>query len=223
MNTSSRTPEGIPHRCQVCGRQIWIGSIAMPGDATCPHCGSLLWVDADRTEERSKKERLSQLSDLFNDVVLKSQANVVPYVMLSCFLRGMVQLSLAKAAVIWDVSDHATRMCHAHPGDHPLLKLVEQPAHARLLRTAMAAQHHNAVFVPDDELAECFGDQARSGVMLACFTTPVIRNGIVEVFQRVDTPIQARPGISVFMDQLVGILRKSVALNPPADGPTPLG
>src|SRR5262249_32654856 len=41
--TSSRTPEGTPIRCPVCGKQTRLEPTNPPGDAPCPHCGSLLW------------------------------------------------------------------------------------------------------------------------------------------------------------------------------------
>lgn len=40
---SSRTPEGSPNRCPVCGNHVWIEPSKMFGDAPCPHCGSLIW------------------------------------------------------------------------------------------------------------------------------------------------------------------------------------
>ena len=40
---SSRTPEGQPIRCPLCGKQVVIEPSALFGDATCPHCGQLLW------------------------------------------------------------------------------------------------------------------------------------------------------------------------------------
>ncbi len=43
MTISSRTPEGAPNRCPVCGNSICIEPSIPPGDAPCPHCGSLLW------------------------------------------------------------------------------------------------------------------------------------------------------------------------------------
>ena len=52
---SSRTPEGWPNRCAVCGREVRVEPSAVPvRDAVCPHCGSLvrfgkppeLWVPA---------------------------------------------------------------------------------------------------------------------------------------------------------------------------------
>jgi len=40
---SSRTPEGFPERCPVCGNEFQIDPTIPPGDAPCPSCGSLVW------------------------------------------------------------------------------------------------------------------------------------------------------------------------------------
>jgi nitrogen PTS system EIIA component len=47
MNIASRTPEGLPGRCPVCDRDVVVDPSIPPGDATCPHCGSLLWFEPD--------------------------------------------------------------------------------------------------------------------------------------------------------------------------------
>jgi hypothetical protein len=43
MRISSRTPEGRPNHCAVCGKRIVIEPSHPFGDAPCPHCGCLLW------------------------------------------------------------------------------------------------------------------------------------------------------------------------------------
>lgn len=46
MNPSSRTPEGTPHRCPICGESVRIEASTYPTrDAPCPHCGHLLWFN----------------------------------------------------------------------------------------------------------------------------------------------------------------------------------
>ena len=40
---SSRTPEGTPNRCPICGAAICVEPVQPPGDAPCPNCGTLLW------------------------------------------------------------------------------------------------------------------------------------------------------------------------------------
>jgi mannitol/fructose-specific phosphotransferase system IIA component (Ntr-type) len=42
MNPSTRTPEGEPNHCPICGKAVVIEP-SLTRDATCPHCGALLW------------------------------------------------------------------------------------------------------------------------------------------------------------------------------------
>ena len=61
---SSRTPEGTPNRCQVCGREICIEP-SMQGDATCPVCGALVWFSSWlMTDELNFVHRDAPLTDL---------------------------------------------------------------------------------------------------------------------------------------------------------------
>jgi serine/threonine protein kinase len=43
MEPSSRTPEGQPNFCPVCGHEIKVEPSQPTGDAPSPHCGRLLW------------------------------------------------------------------------------------------------------------------------------------------------------------------------------------
>jgi anti-anti-sigma factor len=43
MVISSRTPEGTPNHCPVCGTHLRMEPSVPPGDAPCPCCGHLLW------------------------------------------------------------------------------------------------------------------------------------------------------------------------------------
>jgi acyl carrier protein len=40
---SSRTPDGVPNHCPICGAFICIEPSHPQGDAPCPNCGTLLW------------------------------------------------------------------------------------------------------------------------------------------------------------------------------------
>jgi acyl carrier protein len=48
MTVSSRTPEGIPQRCPICGKLSTVEFSLPPGDSVCPSCGHLLWWLKDR-------------------------------------------------------------------------------------------------------------------------------------------------------------------------------
>jgi HptB-dependent secretion and biofilm anti anti-sigma factor len=43
MAISSRTPDGQPNRCHVCGSELKIEPSDPACDAPCPRCGHLLW------------------------------------------------------------------------------------------------------------------------------------------------------------------------------------
>jgi len=61
MVVSSRTPEGQPNRCPICGAEVRIEPSVVFGDAPCPHCGALLWftnVPEPRVFEHGKAQGL---------------------------------------------------------------------------------------------------------------------------------------------------------------------
>jgi acyl carrier protein len=53
MTISSRTPEGLPHRCPVCDEVAAVEPSYPGGDATCPRCGQLLWWFRDSFSRRT--------------------------------------------------------------------------------------------------------------------------------------------------------------------------
>ncbi|MGI9518833.1 MAG: phosphopantetheine-binding protein [Pirellulaceae bacterium] len=46
MTISSRTPEGLPSHCPLCGAKTNIEFSEPARDAPCPNCGCLLWASA---------------------------------------------------------------------------------------------------------------------------------------------------------------------------------
>lgn len=48
MTISSRTPDGIPHRCPICGQSSTVEPSYPTNDSCCPRCGELLWWFRDR-------------------------------------------------------------------------------------------------------------------------------------------------------------------------------
>ncbi len=45
MSPSTRTPEGQPNHCPMCQTDVPVEPTQPPGDATCPACGHLLWIE----------------------------------------------------------------------------------------------------------------------------------------------------------------------------------
>jgi len=50
VNVSSRTPEGLPGNCPLCGAKANIEFSDPAGDAPCPKCGYLLWASAQHIQ-----------------------------------------------------------------------------------------------------------------------------------------------------------------------------
>jgi len=48
MSISSRTPEGFPHKCPICGEIALLEPAYPNGDSVCPACGSLVLFIRDR-------------------------------------------------------------------------------------------------------------------------------------------------------------------------------
>jgi acyl carrier protein len=48
MSIASRSPEGLPHQCPVCGAIAMLEPAFPGGDSVCPSCGQLLWWFCDR-------------------------------------------------------------------------------------------------------------------------------------------------------------------------------
>ena len=67
MDISTRTSEGIPSECPVCGKQMIVSVCAPIGDAVCPHCGSFLYPRLQRngilTDDEKKLADLGILVD----------------------------------------------------------------------------------------------------------------------------------------------------------------
>lgn len=51
MTPASRTPEGWPNRCPICGEAVTVDPSMPTGDAPCPACGCLLWFDSRWPDE----------------------------------------------------------------------------------------------------------------------------------------------------------------------------
>ena len=73
MDISSRTTEGLPSECPLCGKKVWTIPSQPPGDATCPHCGNLLWVDEG---DAGVGDPIRQLAELGAEVEVDDEGQV---------------------------------------------------------------------------------------------------------------------------------------------------
>jgi acyl carrier protein len=70
MTISSRTPEGLPHRCPICGKMSAVEPTYSTGDSCCPTCGQLLWWFQDRLGRDAgvAPERITPYSSFADDI-----------------------------------------------------------------------------------------------------------------------------------------------------------
>jgi hypothetical protein len=64
MDISTRTSEGIPSECPLCGKQVIVSVCDPIGDAVCPHCGSLLYPTLQRGALTDDEKKLAHLGIL---------------------------------------------------------------------------------------------------------------------------------------------------------------
>jgi acyl carrier protein len=74
MTISSRMPEGIPHRCPVCGKTSAVEPSHPGGDSCCPACGHLLWWFRDRLSRNARidPETITLSSSFAQDIGAES-------------------------------------------------------------------------------------------------------------------------------------------------------
>ena len=75
MDISTRTSEGIPSECPVCGKEINVSVCEPIGDSVCPHCGSLLYPSQQRNGILTDDEK--KLADLGIIVETNDQGEIV--------------------------------------------------------------------------------------------------------------------------------------------------
>jgi hypothetical protein len=85
MTISSRTPEGAPQRCPICGNESRLELSTVSADAPCPSCGCLLWLKRPRAAPHARWQS-----------ALKGLAKVAAVVVLIALL-AWVAAALAKS------------------------------------------------------------------------------------------------------------------------------
>ena len=81
MNISSRTPEGEPVVCPLCGEVCSLEISDPAGDAVCPSCGQLVWWFRDRLQQQGVATGDEPLEQWVNDELPVDSVTFVEMVM----------------------------------------------------------------------------------------------------------------------------------------------
>ncbi len=76
MTISSRTPEGDPNQCPICGHRLRLELSIDTRDAPCPSCGHLLWFAVPKVERSTRtvqqlRSELDQSHSEFKELAIK--------------------------------------------------------------------------------------------------------------------------------------------------------
>ena len=98
MQPASRTPEGEPNRCPICGKEVRLEPSRPPGDAPCPHCGHLLWFPTPKVQATVGATRVEDTLRSWSNLLVSLPDD-------SWSLDGLISILVmhtgAKAGAIW--------------------------------------------------------------------------------------------------------------------------
>ena len=98
MESSSRTPEGQPNHCPVCGKDLRIDPSRPPGDAPCPHCGHLLWFrDVEESQPGANPKRLQKLFKKANELMVREDYDYAAQLFLLCIRADWSNLAYVQS------------------------------------------------------------------------------------------------------------------------------
>jgi hypothetical protein len=202
MNISSRTPEGSPNRCLVCGHEVWIEpseNAAQRPDAPCPNCGGLLWFEEGSVREvglppaepNSIRRWLKQVADTPRQFM-----RATPIELYQQLIAALVEYFDATGGAIW-IQDRKSFEVHS-------MTLIDRDwlrdngllgdSHKRLLQST--SEQQGVVVVPPLG-SRSFGRDAENPSQSLLFCRHVQRrsrtreefgtmNYVMEIFQRPD-------------------------------------
>lgn len=209
MTISSRTPEGAPNRCPVCGNPLTIEHSLDTHDGCCPHCGSLVWlssanpIEAAKGQIRAGVEHLRALAKTTTD---RSE-------LYSALASGLVEVLAAQSAAVWATSPSGL-VCHGMAGLPCDEQSLRGAAHLQLL-TRVADSGAPIILRPDEAPTIVNDDRyAIESLLIAC---PIRRRGesvaVVEVFQRPGARLGTQRGYLRFVAQMCELASESRVLD----------
>jgi len=159
MQPPSRTPEGKPNQCPVCGASLNPEPSQPAGDATCPNCGSLVWFPANDADAEGA---------IFGEALNQPESERGEYLDSACrdnaSLRARVEALLA---------------AHEDPDsllDNPGSEIAETVLYA-------SVSERPGIAIGRYKLREQIGEGGMGGVFVAQQERPVRRKAALKVIK----------------------------------------
>ncbi len=200
MKPSSRTPEGEPNRCPVCGGWMRLEPSQPTGDAPCPHCGCLIWFEQAAAERIETSEQASGEPIDWSDVEEKkqailawvrhikdlSQSQVQPAEYFRELVEGLVSTLGARGGALW-LRAHRRWKVGYHVGLESVgfsEKELREPPHIRLVDRVWATGVRCTVPPGSSGLAPQETNPTDSVLLLCPLTHAARIRGVVAIFPR---------------------------------------
>jgi hypothetical protein len=199
MNPASRTPEGEPNQCPICGREVRLEPSRPPGDAPCPNCGHLLWfpslstsgTDSDKLSESTFRAWTDLIAELPDDRYCDE------------LVSGLVTFLAAKSGAVWILSATGLKLKSQHQ-DADFPETPTDRGRADQLLQQVAVTGRSAVSQPGREPQFDEGNpEAGSSLLL---TVPVKRKSktvaIIEIAQEPGATMQLQQDNMRFLERI---------------------
>jgi hypothetical protein len=205
---SSRTPEGDPNRCPVCGQDTRLEPSTVPiRDAPCPHCGCFLWFSRATGEpEHLKVNRLA------NEIVHLSERKLAPAEYYAEFLQRVLTAVAAPAGAVWLRTPHGNLHLQSLLNMHHVnleRNKNDRQMHDELLRQAAMKGQPGLIFPKSSiDTDERGGPIAGNPTDFVILLAPIIAEekvvGLIEIFQRPNRGNESQRGFLQFLVKMAG-------------------
>ena len=195
MLPSTRTPEGEPLRCSICGNVHLILFSSPPGDSVCPTCGSHAWLVEPAPESRLDsigRQRIRLEVRILLELLRVSSSKTELAQHLS---KGLVQCLAAHGSTVWLLKDSVQRKTN------DLLERVGFSGETtnRQFADLVAEENQEIMRLEFGEL----GERLRIGVPLKNRQGLI---GVIEVAQRASCNAEAGTGYVGFIRSIASVI-----------------
>jgi hypothetical protein len=207
VRPSSRTPEGSPVHCPLCGAESRIELSDPPGDSVCPICGCHLWGFGDPAEQEVRaslqmmeeaKAKIQSNVNAFTEIVTSSTSlPAVGNALVECLTTSLA----AYGAMFWIKRRKRWWRRRWH-----LVSCIGEIDSTEFIASVVAS----------GESSMC--EQVREAKTVLLIGVPLIKAGelcgVIEVVQRADSPPATRRGYLRFVSQMASLVAETKALPP---------
>ena len=222
MTISTRTPEGDPNRCPICGKEVRLEpsvNATNTADAPCPHCGCLMWFHSRVQAGRDNLDLVAifkqRLRDWIKHISKLSKSATDPDAFYQEMLTGLVEVLAAHGGAIWTRGpERPWLQCGVGIGSEEIAdRHLWQPSHYRLLERAFAEGRPTAIKpIENTESAEENGNSTQSLVLLSPVKKGTKAVALVEIFQRTGSSPVVQGSYLRFLTQICELAGRSTAI-----------